>query len=294
MKRRYLILSAAVLIIALSTMACELSGILVEADSRSVVGGSGNVVEETRPVSGVTGVDLATFGDVIIQLGDKESLRVEAEDNLMQYFETEVRGGTLWIATTPRSVNLKPTKPVRFFLTVKGLEEVSISGSGDIQIPDLETNQFNVDIGGSGDVSMENLNADQLEISIGGSGDVRTDRVKVQSFRVRINGSGDINLGELDADNLSLDVYGSGNVSIDDGQVGKQEIDINGSGNFRGEDLASKVVDIRIGGSGDVTVWVIDTLDVRIMGSGNVRYYGRPAVSTSGNGSGDLTSLGDK
>jgi hypothetical protein len=58
--------------------------------------------------------------------------------------------------------------------------------------------------------------------------------------------------------------------------------------------LASKVTDIRIGGSGDITVWVIDALDVRIMGSGNVRYYGRPTVSSSGNGSGDIISLGDK
>jgi hypothetical protein len=293
MNRRYLIIAIA-LVFALTTMACELSGILVNGESRSVVNGSGNVVEETRPVIGVTGVDLATFGDVIIQLGEKESLRVEAEDNLIQYFETDVRGGTLHITTTPRSVNIKATKPVRFFLTVKGIEQVSISGSGDIQVPDLETDQFSVNIGGSGDVSLGDLNADKMEISIGGSGDVGTDRVKVQSFQVRINGSGDISLGELSADDLSLDVNGSGNVSIDDGQVGEQEIRINGSGDFRADDLASKLVDVRIGGSGDVTVWVMDSLDVRIMGSGNVRYYGRPAVSTSGNGSGNLTSLGDK
>ncbi len=293
MNRRYFIIAIA-LVFAITAMACELSGILVTPQSSSVVQGSGNVVEETRLVSGVTGVDLATFGDVIIQLGEKEALRVEAEDNLMQYFETDMLGGTLRIRTSPRSINLRPTKPVRFFLTVNGLEQVSISGSGDIQVPDLETDQFSVDIGGSGDVSLGDMNADRLEINIGGSGDVDTDRVKVQSFQVRINGSGNITLGELNADQLSLDVNGSGNLNIDDGQVREQEISINGSGNFRADDLASKVVVVRIGGSGDVTVWVTDSLDARFMGSGNVRYYGRPKVSTSGNGSGDLTNLGDK
>jgi hypothetical protein len=293
MNRKYFFIAMA-LVFALTTMACELSGILVSAESIPVVNGSGNVVEETRPVSGVNGVDLAIFGDVIIQLGDKEALRIEAEDNLMKYFDTQVRGGTLWIGTTPRSVNLKPTKPVFFFLTVKDLEQVSISGSGEIQVPDLETGQFSVDINGSGDVSQGDLQADQLDISIAGSGDVNTGRAKVSSLRIKINGSGDINLDELNADELSLDVNGSGNVRIADGKVAKQEIDINGSGDFWGEDLASNVVDIRIGGSGDVTVWANEALDVRIMGSGNVRYYGRPTVSTSGNGSGDLTSLGDK
>ena len=283
-----------VAVLVLTTMACELSGILVENDIGAIERGSGNVVEETRPVSGVTGVDLATIGTVIIQVGNNESLRIEAEDNLMKYFETDVRGGTLRIRTTPLAVNLRPTKPVHFFLTVKDLERVSISGSGDIQVPDLETKEFRVDIGGSGDVSMGDLNADRLEIDIGGSGDVNTARVKVPTFRVKINGSGDITVSELGAEDLSLNINGSGNLRIDDGTVVDQEIDINGSGDFRADDLASKNVYIRIGGSGNISVWVTEALDVRIYGSGNVRYYGRPAVSSSGNGSGDITSLGDK
>lgn len=291
---RRITLTLLVAVLALATMACELSGILVENNVVSGERGSGNVVEETRPISGVTGVDLATIGNVIIEIGEKESLRIEAEDNLMKYFETDMRGETLKISTNPSTVNLRPTKPVYFFLTVKDLERVSISGSGDIQVPDLESGQFNVDIGGSGDINMGDLLADRLEINIGGSGDVSTGRVIVPSLRVKINGSGDITLMELKADDLSLNVNGSGNLRINDGNVGEQDIDINGSGNFQAEDLASKVTNINIGGSGDITVWVVDTLDVRIMGSGNVRYYGRPTVSSTGNGSGDITNLGDK
>ena len=283
-----------VTVLVLASLACDLSGVLVEGGIGSSERGSGNVVEETRPVNGVSGVDLATIGTVIVQIGEDESLVIEAEDNLMKFFETEVRGGTLEITTTPRSVNLRPTQPVRFFLTVADLEQVSISGSGDIQVPNLETNQFRVDIGGSGDISLDDLNAGQLEINIGGSGEVTAGSVDVSAFQVRINGSGDINLAELNAEDLTLDVNGSGNLSIDDGQVGEQEIDVNGSGNFRADDLASQVVNVRIGGSGNVTVWVTDALDARINGSGNVRYYGRPTVSFSGNGSGDLTSLGEK
>lgn len=291
---RKITLTVLVAVLAMATMACELSGILVENNVITGERGSGNVVEETRPVSGVRGVDLATIGNVIIEIGEKESLRIEAEDNLMKFFETDMRGDTLRISTKPSTINLRPTKPVFFFLTVKELDRVMISGSGDIQVPDMESSQFDVSIGGSGDISMGNLEAGRLDIDIGGSGDVTADEVNVPSFRVKINGSGDITLMDLQADLLSLSVNGSGNLRVDDGKVGEQDIDINGSGNFRADDLASKVTNIRIGGSGDITVWVIETLDVRINGSGNVRYYGRPTVSSSGNGSGDITSLGDK
>ena len=120
MNRRlsFIILGA---VLAFSILACDTSAIFVESGIGTAERGSGNVVEETRPVSGVSGVDLATIGDVIINLGDEESLRIEAEDNLMKFFDTQVRGGTLRISTNPRSVNLRPTKPVRFFLTVKEL-----------------------------------------------------------------------------------------------------------------------------------------------------------------------------
>jgi hypothetical protein len=291
---RKITLTVLIAILALATMACELSGILVENNVVTGERGSGNVVEETRPVSGVRGVDLATIGNVIVEIGEKESLRIEAEDNLMKFFETEMRGDTLKITTKPSTVNIRPTKPVYFFLTVKDFERALISGSGDIQVPDLKSGRFEAAIMGSGDISMGDLKADRFDIDIGGSGDVTVSKVDVPSFRVKINGSGDITLKDLQADDMSLSINGSGNLRIDDGKVGEQDIDINGSGNFQAEDLASKVTTIRIGGSGDITVWVVDALDVRIMGSGNVRYYGRPTVSSSGNGSGDIVSLGEK
>ncbi|HEX6384545.1 MAG TPA: DUF2807 domain-containing protein, partial [Anaerolineae bacterium] len=62
--------------------------------------GSGTVVRDDRPVAGIRGVTLATLGDMTIELGDEESLVVEAEDNLLPYPETEVRSGILTIRNT--------------------------------------------------------------------------------------------------------------------------------------------------------------------------------------------------
>jgi hypothetical protein len=293
MKRSFTLVTL-VAFFALATMACELSGILVE--NNPVIGerGSGNVVEETRPINGVTGVDLGTIGNVIIEIGDEESLRIEAEDNLMKFFETQMQGQTLRIETNPSNVNLRPTKPVYFFLTVKQLESVGISGSGDIQVPDLKSSRFSAEIGGSGDINLGDLVAERLDISIGGSGDVSMDLAELTSLRVGINGSGDITLMEVDTEDLSLSVNGSGSLRIDEGSIELQDININGSGNLQAEDVVSRESNIGINGSGNITIWVIETLNVRIMGSGNVRYFGRPAVSTSGNGSGDIISMGDK
>ena len=139
---------------------------------RRTVRGSGRVTQQDRSVSGVTGVNLATLGHLTIEMGDRESLRIEAEDNLMEYFETEVRGGTLRIETRQR-VNLRTTRPVNYYLTVTGLDSIEISSSGDIVAPDVESERFSVAISSSGDLDMGDLEADTLTVDISSSGDVR-------------------------------------------------------------------------------------------------------------------------
>jgi hypothetical protein len=232
-------------VMVLSILACQVGGF-------TRVHGSGNIVEEGREVSGFTGVALAGIGGLTIEVGERESLRIEAEDNLMQYFETEVRNGVLEIGVQD-GVNLNPRRPVRFYLTVKELDTIVLSGSGDIKAPDLEAERFSVTISGSGEVEMGDLSADMLNVTISGSG--------------------------------NLDIFG--------GQIEEQDITISGSGEYQAGDLSSESVEITISGSGNATVWATDSLDVRISGSGSVNYYGNPRTTFSASGSGKLRSLGN-
>jgi len=59
--------------------------------------GSGDVIEETREISDFDRVSLDGIGEIILTQGDTTSLVVEAEDNLMQYIRTSVRGDELTI-----------------------------------------------------------------------------------------------------------------------------------------------------------------------------------------------------
>ncbi|MFB0537093.1 MAG: head GIN domain-containing protein [Anaerolineae bacterium] len=245
MMKQHIRFAVVVSVMVLSVLACQVSGL-------TGVRGSGNVFEEVREVSGFTGVALAGIGELTIEVGERQSLRIEAEDNLMPYFETEVRNGVLEIGVEDR-INLNPTRPVRFYLTVKELDKIVLSGSGDIKAPDLEAERFSVTISGSGNVEM----------------------------------------GDLSADILNVTISGSGNLDIAGGQVEEQDITISGSGEYQAGDLSSESVEITISGSGNATIWATDSLDVRISGSGSVNYYGNPRTTFSGSGSGKVNGLGN-
>jgi hypothetical protein len=252
MSRRYIMKQrlgfvALLSVIFLSILACQVSG-----GGFTGVRGSGNVAEETRDVSGFTGVSLAGSGKLIIEVGETESLHIEAEDNLMEYLETEVRGGVLEIGVED-NVSLNPRRPIRFYLTVKELDTIVLSGSGDIIAPDMEAGRFSATISGSGGLEMERLDADTLDVTISGSGDI----------------------------------------DITDGRVTGQNVTISGSGRYTAKGLESERAKVLLVGSGDATVRVSDHLRAIITGSGDVDYYGSPTVDLSVTGSGDVDRIGE-
>jgi len=236
------------------------------------VSGSGNVVEESRVVSGVTGVELATLGNLTIELGEKESFRIEAEDNLMEYIETDVLAGTFRIKTKDR-VRINNTQPVNYYLTVKSLDLIKISSSGDIYAPDLESDEFSINISSSGDLEMGDLDAETLT--------------------VKISSSGDVTMSLLTADSLDVNISSGGTLDIAGGKVKTQNIVISSSGDYTAQDMESDEADVRLSSSGSATIWVRDTLKANLSSSGNLRYRGDASVNANTSSSGDVIQISE-
>ena len=255
------------ILVALALTACRYGGFYGDGNT---VRGSGSVIEETRAVSGFTGIGLATTGLLSIEVGSTESLRIVADDNLVDFIETEVHGGELTIRSAG-SVNLRPTSSIRYFLTVKGLDKISIYSSGDIQAQDLKAGNFSVNVSSSGNLDIGNLEADTFHVSISSSGDVR--------------------IGALKADTLDVNINSSGDLDITGGEVRYQSIKINSSGDYSAPDLASDEAEAHLNSSGSATIRVRDHLKASLNSSGDLRYHGNPAVDVSKNSSGDITKI---
>lgn len=232
--------------LALSALACGIT-----FDNRGIRG-SGVIIEEQRAVEGFSGVTLAGIGHLYIEFGSEETLTIEAEDNLLSYIEAEVFNHQLVISIQD-GVTIHPEEPIRYYLTVASLDEVVVSGLGDVDVPDLEVDRFQVLISGAGNVDIDSLTADSLEVTI--------------------SGLGDLNVG--------------------DGEVNTQEILISGGGSYSAIRMESAAAKVTISGLGSARLRVSDTLDVTISGGGDVDYYGSPSVSSTISGLGNLNKIGD-
>ncbi|MDQ3924318.1 MAG: DUF2807 domain-containing protein, partial [Actinomycetota bacterium] len=70
------------------------------------------------------------------------------------------------------NTTLRSTEPINYRLTVKNLNALALSGSGDINTDVISTDSLEVSLPGSGNIEAASINTDELSLSIPGSGNI--------------------------------------------------------------------------------------------------------------------------
>jgi len=266
-----------------------LAALLISGCGLQVVSGSGKVATENRTATGFTSVTLAGIGNLYLTQGASEAVRIEAEDNLIPYFETVVEGSTLKIGLKSQymGINLRPTQPIKFYVTLPKIEAVTLAGSGNIFSGTLKTGAFKIALLGSGNISAETLSGTTVDLNLSGSGNITLGSLAATEVTNSIAGSGNIQVDALTANKVSSKTSGSGNIILG-GKVSGQSTEILGSGDYRASGLKSDTARMHVTGSGNSQVAVTTALNVTILGSGDVNYTGTPKLNVSISGSGKV------
>ncbi len=237
------------------------------------VRGNGMVEEQNRSVSYFHSIVSTGPVDVVVKQGTGYSLAVHADGNLLPYIKTEVKNNTLYVSVTK---NIWRAKKMEVVVTVKNLQKVVLSGSGDFlcKTP-LKGSGLQFVVTGSGDVKAA-LDAQNVQVKVSGSGDVELNGVH-GSFVAEVIGSGDVEASGLQLEKCSIKLAGSGDVELKGRTVHLTVMSL-GSGDVEGSGLTAVQVKVKANGSGDVSVHAVESLEATVAGSGDLRYSGNPAV----------------
>jgi len=213
--------------------------------------GSGKIVSEERSVKDFDSIYVRGEGTVYLIQGEKVSVVVETDSNLVNRVYTEVQGRTLDLryASGLFGTHLRPTQGYIYHITVPELENITISGSAVVFADHVVAKWLGLDVTGSGQIDLEDVRADEVRASITGDG------------MITLSGEADI-----------------------------QDVSVTGSGRFDGRDLEGKYVEVNAKGSGTTTVWATDKLEISIEGDGKVKYYG-DVVPNISNGLENVVSI---
>ena len=253
--KRLTILMTILFVASLLSGCSAVSQLIQKASDIEVITPSNNIIDESRQVSGFTGIDMRTFGRIILTQGDSESLTIQGPDNIVPLIRTTVSNGTLIIENSKNFnvLNMGDHTVLTLTIMVKDLSKLTVSGAGLIEMNGLSTSSFELDMSGAGEVKISQFAAEQLDVTVSGAGSIKIE-----------------------------------------GQVTQASIDIPGAGSVNGSDLKCQTATVNISGLGGATLWVTDQLSGTISGAGSVSYYGNPELKTTTTGLGTFNDLGDK
>ncbi len=168
--------------------------------------GSGNLESEERSLEAFTRIESNLGVDINITIGTPQKVTLTFDDNLLDNIKTRVRGKTLEIDSKG---SFSTRKGCTVDITVASLEEVDISGSGEVTITNLDSKEFSFSLSGSGTLEASGK-VDALYIELSGSGDIDTRELVAQDVEVEISGSG--NAVVYAVNSLDGEISGSGNI----------------------------------------------------------------------------------
>lgn len=192
--------------------------ILVFASScREIAGrrirGSGHVITENRSESGFNSIDVSGAIDVYVKQDSSTSVKVEADDNIVEYIEVHTNGSTLEIYTE-NNIRLKPSNKIKVYVTNPQYKGFQVSGASSIRSENEITSPdvLHVDLSGASEGRLE-LNAPKVSVNLTGASNANI-RGKTKDFEGGASGASEIRGFDLLTENADVDASGASSIEI--------------------------------------------------------------------------------
>ena len=185
--------------------------------------------KESREVSGYNGISLAGNINLDIDYGKSSTITIEADENLLPYIETEVKEGIL-IIKSKNNANLKSKGILIIHASLTQLTDLKLLGSGNIKGKGAFSNEgkTNISLSGSGNINLSAKSFGETSINISGSGNITLEDGNTETLEAKISGSGNIDCSSFVCNNAKAHISGSGNIKVNanksiDGSVAAAE-----------------------------------------------------------------------
>ncbi len=212
--------------------------------------GNGNIKKETREVRSFTGVSLSGNMNVQLAYGTSNSIIVEGDENLLPYIETKVEDGNLVVKSKDK-VGLKAKNKLMVYVSLTKLTGLRVTGSGNISGTGDFSNdgKTNISVSGSGNINVGINSFNETNIAISGSGNVTLKGNSTNNIDATVSGSGNIDCSNVSCNDVFAHVSGSGNIKVS----ANKSIDarVSGSGNVYYKGSATNI-NLKSSGSGKI------------------------------------------
>jgi hypothetical protein len=172
----------------------------------SKVKGSGNIRIEKRNVSDFT--NIKTGGAITVEVASQRdfSVEVEADDNLLEYIKTEVKGDTLKIYTEG---SISTRTPIRVRIAMPQIESFDVSGASSGTLTNVKNETLSLDASGASKIKIDG-EVKELIVDLSGASQMDAENLKAEDVTVDASGASSATVAALN--DLNADASGASTI----------------------------------------------------------------------------------
>lgn len=175
------------IIIVMAAMAAALACDNSSDGPADFIVGSGNVVSESRQVSGYHGISVSGVGEVSVDRTGSESLTITTDDNILEYLVSEVVDGILFLGPE-NNISVSPTQGIDYSLTANAFDRIELSGSVSVTADGVDTESLEISMSGACTVQSDG-EADSQSIAASGSSIYNGERLESRIVTINVSGT---------------------------------------------------------------------------------------------------------
>lgn len=200
-----------IIAVAVSATLIQTSGAQNKSET---IEGNGKIVTRDIPVQSFSKLKASGVYELKLSQGNKESVKIEADENLQELFQVKNEGNKLVIDTKKmKNTNLKSKSKMRVYITFKNLTDLELSTVGNVKSEgSLAFEDLELDTKSVGNIDLQ-LTANKLNVTNAGVGDV-TLSGKAQNTVMKNSGVGSVHAGEFVVQTMNIDNSGVGSAEV--------------------------------------------------------------------------------
>ncbi len=172
--------------------------------------GSGVKGIETRNLPDFTKLEVGGAFEVVLTQESSNSIRIEADDNLLALILTDIKSDVLKISTEKA---LCPKTNMKLFISAKSLQALKAHGAVDLKTNNtISAEKFELTMSGASDVVIS-LETKLLISKLSGASELSL-KGKADTHAVELSGAGEINASDFVVDKYALKLSGASECNI--------------------------------------------------------------------------------
>jgi len=186
--------------------------------------GNGVRVSESIEVDEFDRVEISGAFTVILAEEESNTIKIETDENLLEFIEVAVRGNSLEVGTDRR---LDSEDGIIIYIPVTNLEGLDCSGASDISTRNfLNTEDIKITISGAGKLELM-LKAGNVSLDVSGATLVYLEGM-AERLEVDMSGAGSLEASEFEVEDCSAQISGVGNIVVN--VTGELDAEVSGLG----------------------------------------------------------------